>query len=675
MQLSSYGASAQTDGMEHTQAFQMQMNAKMFSILTDKLYTNKEGAVIRELSANARDAHVAAGNPDKPFDLKLPSWLSNDFYIRDYGTGIDPAEFYDIYTNLGYSTKDGENNSIGAYGLGSKTPFAITDTYTIENFWNGTQYVYTAFKDEGMPTVSLVGSQPTDLPNGLKIKVTAGNLSRSSFAHEAKRQLEFFKVKPTIIGDSDWEWLPEEDMSKGYYLGARNNRSVTVIMGGIPYSANLYDFPDERYRELNDFVGYTGLTILAELGDVDIPPSREALELTDKTCDFIINKIEDIRKTYSQDFIKDVEKADNLMALAKLFGKVNPSYLSKKATYTFKDTDYDLAQLRQLTQQRLPIKFRCVIRHNRRKLDNTSNYAPMHFNSWMGDRTVYVNDIKVGIGPLIDQEYQSLDIKSTIAIPETTKKDEFTDKVEELKKTLTEAGISYKLLSSVISYTPPVRVKGARTNKVPDQIMTFEPTSRRFTVSSADEVPEDGYYVPVTGFKTDEDLEWTVDYAIRQGYTVTGLRSRALKKAEKAGKIKHLSTILDKLKSEAKEFLQKDEDRIAKRMLITKVVTSDAINEAKRTVGDAGLPEELKVLVKAIGDYTITESQVKTSANKMLHYPKLEPSKGLSLTEEQSEALDKVRPYGAVLNYLNRGWSNIGQKEAYQQLFTLTKDV
>ena len=66
MQLSNYGNAATVIGVQHTQSFQMQMNAKMFSILTDKLYQNKEGAVIRELSANARDAHVAAGNTNLP---------------------------------------------------------------------------------------------------------------------------------------------------------------------------------------------------------------------------------------------------------------------------------------------------------------------------------------------------------------------------------------------------------------------------------------------------------------------------------------------------------------------------------------------------------------------------------------------------------------------------------
>ena len=106
MKLSSYGNEAQVSGVEHTQAFQMQMNSKMFSILTDKLYQNKEGAVIRELSANARDAHVAAGKSDIPFELTLPTWLSTEFKIRDFGTGINPQDFYDIYTNLGQSTKD-----------------------------------------------------------------------------------------------------------------------------------------------------------------------------------------------------------------------------------------------------------------------------------------------------------------------------------------------------------------------------------------------------------------------------------------------------------------------------------------------------------------------------------------------------------------------------------------
>ena len=65
---------AQVTGVQASQ-FGMKLNSKMYSILTDRLYKNKPGAVIRELSCNAYDSHVMAGKEDVPFEIHMPSWL------------------------------------------------------------------------------------------------------------------------------------------------------------------------------------------------------------------------------------------------------------------------------------------------------------------------------------------------------------------------------------------------------------------------------------------------------------------------------------------------------------------------------------------------------------------------------------------------------------------------
>ena len=115
MLLESSGVAAITPDIE-ARGYGFEMSAKLFSILTDKLYANKAGAVIQELSANARDAHRAAGTLDTPFDINLPTLLDPEFRIRDYGTGIPPDRFHEIYNSLGKSTKDTDAYAIVAYG-------------------------------------------------------------------------------------------------------------------------------------------------------------------------------------------------------------------------------------------------------------------------------------------------------------------------------------------------------------------------------------------------------------------------------------------------------------------------------------------------------------------------------------------------------------------------------
>ena len=66
--------------------YTIEATAKAFSILSDQLYSNKVRAVVRELSTNAYDSHVDAGNGDKQFEVHLPSNMEPTFSVRDYGT-------------------------------------------------------------------------------------------------------------------------------------------------------------------------------------------------------------------------------------------------------------------------------------------------------------------------------------------------------------------------------------------------------------------------------------------------------------------------------------------------------------------------------------------------------------------------------------------------------------
>ena len=104
--------------------FRIRNSAKAFNILSSGLYANKIRAIVRELSCNAVDSHVAAGKQDTPFDIHLPNTLEPWFSIRDYGLGLSHDQVINIYTTYFESTKTDSNEFIGALGLGSKSPFS-----------------------------------------------------------------------------------------------------------------------------------------------------------------------------------------------------------------------------------------------------------------------------------------------------------------------------------------------------------------------------------------------------------------------------------------------------------------------------------------------------------------------------------------------------------------------
>lgn len=270
--------------------FSIEASAKAFMILSDGLYSNKILAVVRELSTNAYDSHVDAGCTDKPFEVHLPNRLEPYFHVRDFGTSMSHENCMTLYTTYFRSTRNNSNDAVGCLGLGSKAPFAYTDSFTVEAYLDGKKRIYSAHRDRnGSPTFSLLDTVDTNESNGIKVSMPVRNDDMDAFRREAQRVYKYFKVRPTILGNNDFycrdenTLLKAEDNSWEFNTGDSAN---LIIMGQIAYPIDN-DSISSRYVEedkIGNFLWYSqGLRLYVNIGDVDITPSREALSYTNET--------------------------------------------------------------------------------------------------------------------------------------------------------------------------------------------------------------------------------------------------------------------------------------------------------------------------------------------------------------------------------------------------------
>ena len=296
-------ATISTSNSDSIGTFRIKESAKAFSILSSSLYQNPIRSIIRELGCNARDAHVAAKNPE-PWVLSLPSSLSPEFAVKDNGTGLSHEEVMQIYTTYFESTKTNSNDFVGALGLGSKSPFSYTDNFTVTSVKDGIKNIYSTFlTEEQIPSIVLLDSSNTNEPNGVEVRFSVKSGDFNTFRVEAIEALKFFDQKPKGYPNevsNQFENINGIEHVASTKKTYNSSASPLVIMGGVQYTFDTKNPAFEKYSTVINTSHYHML-IRANIGDVDIQPSRESLTMTKKTIEYICSKLDEALKKIKDD--------------------------------------------------------------------------------------------------------------------------------------------------------------------------------------------------------------------------------------------------------------------------------------------------------------------------------------------------------------------------------------
>jgi len=275
--------------------------AFIVDMFADKVYTNKELAVVRELSCNAHDSHTMAGTESVPFKVHLPTHLEPFFSIRDYGTGLCEQDIRSVFAGIGISTKRTNNNLIGCFGIGSLSPYALTDSFTVKSYFNGVASTYTCYRDESRkPVVALLCQENTSDPNGLEISLSVdGRVDQ--FSEAAVDAFKFWSGTIPEINDKEVlnnikQWQTKFTL-KGEDFGFSGNRgSMYAVMGNIAYKIpeQMESFQCEGYLKF-------------DLGELEFDTARENLSITDKVKLAIKNKTKKIQSEINSITVAQIE--------------------------------------------------------------------------------------------------------------------------------------------------------------------------------------------------------------------------------------------------------------------------------------------------------------------------------------------------------------------------------
>ena len=308
-------------------AFSIQADAALFSVLTQRIYTDTILAPIREWSTNAIDACIEAG-VDPHFDVHLPTSTDTTFSVRDYGTGLSQESILTLFTLVGASTKRDSNLYNGQFGLGRLSALSYCESFTIESFYNGSYYSYLISISEGIPVAIELASSTTTESNGLRLSLACKVEDITNFKVRAEKLYRYFSVKPTTNIPLDIDFTPT--VATDNWFIDPNARSNYLLMSNIAYIV-----PNDNRIEDHSF---RGLVITVPTGNVSINPGRESLSLDDLTIAYINSEFTSIKDEYVQMALAQIAAApteyDAISTLVQLRNSA-PSDIRPSITGTF----------------------------------------------------------------------------------------------------------------------------------------------------------------------------------------------------------------------------------------------------------------------------------------------------------------------------------------------------
>lgn len=355
MKLALHDNEMETNVKVKSKAFKIGNAGKIIGILRGKLYEHKIRTLVQEYISNARDAQRECKS-SKRIVITVPNQMNPVFKVRDF-FGITPERMEDVFINYGDSTKEDTNEQAGGFGIGSKSAWAYTDSFTVISVTDGKKRTYVCeigSNKEGM--LNELSCEKTDEPNGTEVHVAVKHGDIQNFRNAIYRAVYFWRVDeypefkgvvahevpkrlPSIrIGDLE---LANELPS---YLELDSNdyhNYISMVIDGIPYKMGKQFIAN--VKPLLSLLSNIKCEAMIHIGNgmMDIPATRESVSTEQINAD-ILSKLAPTLKAGLAEYIKtEFAKAKTYPEWVKAYGELSKMFgvdeHAKRGDYSIKN--------------------------------------------------------------------------------------------------------------------------------------------------------------------------------------------------------------------------------------------------------------------------------------------------------------------------------------------------
>lgn len=343
-------------GAEESANFSITASGKAFKILMSGIYSNPQGAAVREIMTNALDAQVEAGTAHLPFHVHVPSGFNPTFSVRDFGISMPREKVMQLYSSLFASSKTESNDVTGAFGIGSKAPFAIVDSFQVVTFLDGVKTAYQCQMHEaGVPKIHVVGSRETSEPNGVEVSLAVKSQDIDAVRKEIRKMLLGFDVMPELLNvdmDNDVFFnkaasIRETQSGKTWRIygndfnEAFGDSGLYARQGCVVYHIDLSQIEDAAreagkmdilslFRSNSWSRADTTAILDFPIGQLSVAASREALSYDEETINAIVSVLDVLADELVADGCTLINAEDTPLKAARVFSGLELGHGFKK---------------------------------------------------------------------------------------------------------------------------------------------------------------------------------------------------------------------------------------------------------------------------------------------------------------------------------------------------------